>query len=179
VSGLLVLVVGPSGSGKDTVLAGAAAILAKDPRFRFARRVITRPAAQEDSETTDVPTFLARRNQGCFALNWEAHGLHYGIPADIAGDIAAGRVVVANVSRSVLADAAARFPSAVIEVTAPPSLRADRLARRGRETAADIAERLARDVPRPAGLHALTVINDGSIDAGVATFADCLRRLAG
>jgi len=179
VSGLLVLVVGPSGSGKDTLLAGAARSLARDERFRFARRIVTRPVAQEAlEEAMDVARFTHAREAGRFALHWEAHGLHYGIPIDIAEDIATGRVVVANVSRAVLAEAASRYASAVIEVTAPDAVRADRLRARGRETAADIAARLARDVPRPAGLRTHTILNDRTVAEGIDAFAACLHALA-
>ena len=90
------------------------------------RRVITRPAdpGGEDHEPVTEAEFAARD----FALQWQAHGLHYGIPADIAVDLAAGLVVVANVSRAVIADAADHFPVRVIEVTAPPHILAARLA---------------------------------------------------
>jgi phosphonate metabolism protein PhnN/1,5-bisphosphokinase (PRPP-forming) len=176
-TGLLVLVVGPSGSGKDTLMAGAADALARDARFRFVRRVVTRPPAEEDHDVVDPADFAALRDSGRFALHWEAHGLQYGIPADIAEDLAAGRVVVANVSRAILAEAAARFPAAVIEVTAPEAIRLARLHQRGRETAADIAARLTRAVPRPDGLPVFTIVNDGTVAAGVAAFADLLLRL--
>src|SRR5271165_1721482 len=98
---MLVLVVGPSGAGKDTLLDAAQAALAGDPRFRFVRRVITRPAEAggEAHEAVSEAEFTAR----AFALAWQAHGLRYGIPDDIAVDLAAGRVVVANVSRGVIA----------------------------------------------------------------------------
>jgi ribose 1,5-bisphosphokinase len=175
-SGLLVLVVGPSGSGKDTLMAGAAQTLKADPRFRFVRRVVTRPASEEDHEVTDADGFAARRDAGGFALHWEAHGLHYGIPADISGDLALGRSVVANVSRLILAEAAARFQTVVIEVTVPDWVRAARLRNRGREAAADVTARLTRDIPRPEGLPVFTIVNDDTIAAGVAVLVDFLTR---
>jgi ribose 1,5-bisphosphokinase len=161
---MLVLVVGPSGAGKDTLLTLARVALAGDPRFRFVRRVITRPAEAggEDHEPVSVAEFAARD----FALSWQAHGLHYGIPADVADDIARGVVVVANVSRSIIADAAARFPARVIEVTAPGELLVARLAARGRETAAEAANRLARRIPLPHGIEVTTVVNDSSPEVG-------------
>ena len=102
-----VLVVGPSGAGKDTLLDAARGALAGDPRFRFVRRVITRPAdpGGEDHEPVTEADFATRD----FALQWQAHGLRYGIPADIAVDLAAGLVVVANVSRAIIAEPPTAF----------------------------------------------------------------------
>jgi ribose 1,5-bisphosphokinase len=114
--------------------------------------------------------FVART----FALSWGAHGLRYGISADIADDLAAGRVVVTNVSRGVIAEAAQRFPVRVIEVTAPPEVLAARLSSRGRETSADIAARLARSVALPDGVQVETVINDSTLDTGTARFLAAL-----
>jgi ribose 1,5-bisphosphokinase len=173
-SGLLVLVVGPSGSGKDTLLLGAAKALVDDARFRFVRRVVTRPAAAEDHEVADAKAFAARRDAGGFALHWEAHGLHYGIPADTLADVERGRVVVANVSRGVVAEAAERFPAMVIEITVSEWVRAIRLRKRGREAPDDMTARLARDVPLPEGLPIFTIVNDGTVNQGVEDFMDFL-----
>ena len=165
---MLVLVVGPSGAGKDTLLDAARRALAGNARYRFVRRAITRPedAGGEAHEAVSEAEFAVRD----FALSWRAHGLRYGIPADIAKDIARGVTVVANVSRSVVADAAARFPTRVIEVTAPAPVLADRLRARGREDANDVAARLARVVALPADLTLTTVVNDGALEIGVERF---------
>ncbi len=174
---MLVLVVGPSGAGKDTLLAAARARLAADPRLRFVRREITRPA--DPTGENHVPRtpgeFAARHAAGAYALAGQAHGLAYGIPADIAADLAAGRIVVANVSRDVLEQAAARYaPIRVVVITALPAVLAARLAARGRESAADIAGRLARSRPIPAQIETITIVNDGSIADGAAALIAAL-----
>lgn len=173
---MLVLVVGPSGAGKDTLLDAARRALADDKRVRFVRRTITRPAdaGGEDHDAVTEVEFLARD----FALRWQAHGLRYGIPAGIADDLAIGRVVVANVSRMVIAEAARRFPARVIEVTAPPAVLAARLAARGRESGADAAARLARSVAIPAGVPLSIVVNDGTIEQGTERFVAVLREIS-
>jgi phosphonate metabolism protein PhnN/1,5-bisphosphokinase (PRPP-forming) len=178
---MLILVVGPSGAGKDTLMDAARAALAGDARFRFVRREITRPAdaGGEAHMAVSEADFSARATGGGYALWWRAHGLGYGIPADIAGDLAAGLVVVANVSRAVLADAASRFPVLVLEISAAPEVLAARLAARGRESAADIAERVRRAVALPAGLEVVTVMNDGTREAGAALVVGVLRGAVG
>ena len=178
---MLVGVVGPSGAGKDTLMDGARAALAGDARFVFARRVITRPAAAggEDHQPASADDFAHIRDQGDFALWWNAHGLSYGIPARIAAEAGQGRVVVANLSRGVLAEAAARFPLLVLEITAPLELRAARLAARGRESVEDVARRLSREAPLPEGLDIRRVVNDGPPEQGVAAVLAVLRAALG
>ncbi len=174
---MFVAVVGPSGAGKDTLMAGARARIGPDDgRFRFVRRAITRPASAggEDHEPLDRDGFQRRRDAGGFALWWEAHGLLYGIPSGIEADLFAGRCVVANLSRGALAEADARYPLLVLEITAPPSLCAARLAARGREDPDRIAERLAREAPLPPSLRVRRVVNDGPPEAGVAQVAAVL-----
>jgi ribose 1,5-bisphosphokinase len=170
---MLVLVVGPSGAGKDTLLGLARQALRDDTRFRFVRRVITRaadPAGEDHEPVTDAE--FARRD---FALQWQAHGLSYGIPADIGADLAEGRVVVANVSRGIISQAAACYSVRVVQMTAPPGVLKARLAARGRETADDVARRLAREVPLPVGVPVDVVMNDGTPSAGALRLTAMLR----
>ena len=177
---MLIAVVGPSGAGKDTLMAGARKALVQDARFRFVRRAITRPAeaGSEDHEALSEADFAVRRAAGGFALSWSAHGLHYGIPRDIEEDIVARRVVVANLSRAVLPEASARYRLRVLNITAPFDVLAMRLAARGREDTANIAARLAREVALPDGLDVERLMNDADVAEGVARVLAALNRAA-
>lgn len=170
--GTLFLVVGPSGAGKDTLIAAARAKL--DARFAFPRRVITRGAdPSEDHEAVDAQSFEARERAGAFALSWRAHGLAYGIPASIAAELERGNDVVANVSRAVVADARRRFPNVrVILVTAPSDVLRARLAARGREAGEAIDARVERSVDVAADA---VVVNDGALENAVQAFVAALK----
>jgi ribose 1,5-bisphosphokinase len=149
-SGVFVAVVGPSGVGKDTLINFARAQLAGEPRFEFVRRVITRAAdaASEDHDSLSIEDFAAAEAAGAFALAWDAHGLRYGLPVAVDAAIAAGKVVVANMSRQMLGALQDRYENCiVVEVWARPEVIAQRLAARGRESAEAIAARLARPQP--------------------------------
>jgi ribose 1,5-bisphosphokinase len=140
--GRFIAVVGHSGVGKDTLMR---AMAEARPALRRVRRVITRPADPdgEGHEAVSEPEFDARLRDGGFALHWRAHGLQYGVPVGVCMDLAQGRDLLVNLSRTVLAVAQARFqPFLVLHLTADPGVLAARLAGRGRETDEDIAERL-------------------------------------
>jgi ribose 1,5-bisphosphokinase len=180
--GTLVLVVGPSGAGKDSIIADAASRLRDDPSFVFARRSITRPleAGGEAHVALSPAAFAAQRACGAFLLHWQAHGLDYGIPASLADDRAAGRIVVANVSRTVIGAARTRLaPIRVVQVLASREVLAARLASRGRESMADIERRLERAAAElePAA-DVTTMANDGALEHAVAQFVAILRGVA-
>ena len=178
---MLILIVGPSGAGKDTLLNGVRSLLAEHSRIRFVRRVITRPGdmGEEAHESVSEQEFRLRESAGDFALSWHAHGLHYAIPADISLDLAKGRVVVANVSRAVVADAVSRFPAAVIEITAPAAMLERRLIGRGREDADDVARRLSRAIELPVPVERHEVVNDGTPEEGAHRLLAAIRAAAG
>lgn len=175
-TGRVFFVVGPSGAGKDTLLAGA---IAADPRLHWARRVITRPssAGGEPFEGVDEAEFERRLTRGDFAVHWQAHGLRYGVPKAELRPLLDGRDVLVNGSRAALAAAAAAFEAmVVIQITAPIAVLAQRLAQRGRETESDIAARLSRaDIGFPAGFTAREVVNDGTQEDGISRLLQALK----
>jgi phosphonate metabolism protein PhnN/1,5-bisphosphokinase (PRPP-forming) len=169
--GTLFLVVGASGAGKDSVIAGARDKLDGDPRYVFARRYITRPedAGGEDHMTIREAAYEAARSAGAFSLAWDAHGLRYALPASIEDVLATGRHVVANVSRSVIEEARRRYaPVRVVNVAAAPETIRRRLIARGRESAGQIAERVERSAAfEVAGRDVVTIDNDGALARAV------------
>lgn len=179
--GVYVAVVGPSGAGKDTLIAAARERLAGDDRLVFPRRWITRPPdPSEPSEELTRAEWERRCERGGCALSWEAHGIAYAIPSHVEHALAAGRSVIANTSRGVLGNALARFPrAAAIVVTASSETLAARLARRGREDAVDRTRRLARTPrPVPPEMRTVEVQNDGGLDEAVERFVAAVRQLA-
>ena len=169
---MIFAVVGPSGAGKDTLLAGA---VAASPGLHWARRVVTRPseAGGEPFEGVDAETFARRLAAGDFALHWKAHGLCYGIPhVELRGER-----VVFNGSRQAIGAAMDRLPGLrVVRITAPSKVLAERLAARGRESREDIEARLARaSYDLPEGVDVVDVVNDATPEIGVARLLAALQ----
>lgn len=174
--GTLIAVVGPSGVGKDSVMAG----LANEwPGLHLVRRTITRAPGLggEDYDPVTVPAFHDMVQEGAFVLHWGAHGLFYGIPEQVRARLAAGTDCLVNFSRKALAEGAQVFPRfLVLNISATPETLAARLASRGRETEDEIARRLAEgQKPLPPGLTVVNVQNDGLLVETVAQARDRLQ----
>lgn len=168
-TGRPIAVVGPSGVGKDSVMA---ALAGARPGLLLARRRITRDAQAggEPFVPLTAAAFDAQRAAGDFVLHWQAHGLRYGISATVEADMVAGHDVAMNLSRRVLDAAARHWPGLVVlSLTASAGVLAQRLAGRGREDAGAIAARLARPAPPlPPGLSVHVIDNSGPLAASVA-----------
>ncbi len=175
--GRLVLVVGPSGAGKDTLLGLARAACAEDGDVVFPRRVVTREASPfEDNEQVSLSAFGQAIGRGDFAVHWEAHGHCYALPRAIDDDIRAGRTVVANVSRTVV-DAIRRayLDVVVVSITAPPEILAERVATRARSSDGLVVDRLNRAIGGVAAAADVTIINVGSVDHHARELARIVR----
>jgi len=114
-------------------------------------------------------------------VHWQAHGLQYGISAEIDRSLREGSSVIFNASRGVVSVVRARFAAtATVLIDAPPSLRADRLAARDREGAHEIAARLARVVCGADALEPdLLISNDGALEHAAERLTRWLQARAG
>lgn len=179
-SGVLIYLMGPSGSGKDSLIEAARAQLA-GAGVEIARRVITRSAEAtgEAAQGVTPERFEAMRAAGEFAMHWQANGLEYGIPKQVDVWLAQGRSVLVNGSRSYLPEARRRYPGLLaVRLEVDPEVLRARLIARGRETPQEIDQRLARSArlqgcPDP-GVHALD--NSGSLATAVSALFDLLRQ---
>ncbi|MEJ8561761.1 phosphonate metabolism protein/1,5-bisphosphokinase (PRPP-forming) PhnN [Yoonia sp. GPGPB17] len=174
--GRLIAVVGPSGVGKDSVMAGIHAAM---PQLHLVRRVITRaPALKgEDYDAVTVSQFQQMIADGAFSIHWGAHDLCYGLPVTVKYQLNKGTDCMANFSRKALAQATQIFPRfSVLNITAEPATLASRLADRARETEEEIIRRLAQaDKPLPSGLDVIHLSNDGPLQQTVARAVAALQ----
>ncbi len=145
--GCLIAVVGPSGSGKDSLLAAVREHYADSQDVKVVQRVITRPsdAGHEPHQYLSGEDFMVARDRGEFSICWEAHDLHYGVPAEVHDWIENGKVAILNGSRGAMNNIRQVFPtSRTVLVSVDEQTLASRLARRARESSSDISARLGR-----------------------------------
>lgn len=176
----LIYVMGPSGAGKDTLLAYARAQV--DPgRILFAHRYITRSmmATGENHIALSRDEFDARRDAGLFSLSWESHGNAYGIGIEIDLWRKHNFVVVVSGARAAWAAAQARYPNVIgILIDASADLRAARLAARGREDEAAIRARMEREIPMALDTNIHRLDNSGSVEEAGEALVRLLRMTA-
>jgi ribose 1,5-bisphosphokinase len=175
--GRLILVVGPSGAGKDTLLGLAKAACADDTNIVFARRVVTREASEfEDNEQVSDEAFRQALALDAYAMHWEAHGHCYALPRAIDDDIRAGRMVIANVSRTVISAMRRAYAEVmVISITAPPQVLAERIAMRARSSDGKIEQRLGRTVDDAAAAPDITIMNVSSAEYHARQFVRVIK----
>ncbi|MFA6264902.1 MAG: phosphonate metabolism protein/1,5-bisphosphokinase (PRPP-forming) PhnN [Pseudolabrys sp.] len=175
--GRFVLIVGPSGAGKDTLIDGAKKILADDSAVVFARRIVTRAGNHaEDHDSLGDAAFKAARDNGAFASWWQAHGNSYAIPASADEAIRAGRTVVANVSRAIVDDVRAKYTNVVaILITAPADMLAARLAGRNRDGDGPLDARIKRNDAYPGLAADIAIDNGGAPEQGIARLVQAIR----
>lgn len=166
----LIYIMGPSGCGKDALMAEARRVLAAELPVIFAHRYITRPAdaGGENHVALSRAEYQLRMLRGLFSLSWESHGFAYGIGGEIDLWMERGLTVVVNGSREALPRAVQVYPDLLpVLVTVPEGMLRERLGARGRESAEELERRVVRaqlPVSEVPGL--VTFDNSGSLSAG-------------
>lgn len=166
--GAWVFVCGPSGSGKDSVMAYAQQTLVTHADIVFARRFVTRPVhAGSDHDALTPAAFAALLLAGGLSWHWQAHGFSYGIASQYGDSVRAGGLVVVNGSREHVHSLPASPDLHVVHVTAGVEARARRLLQRGRDSAEAVAQRLERKADFDGTSADCVIVNDGELaDAG-------------
>jgi len=150
-SGFILVVTGPSGAGKGTLVAR---LLEQRPECVFSVSATTRPRRSTEDHGREYiflshEEFLARVEQGFF-LEWaNVHGKLYGTPAGpVDEQVRAGHVVVLDVDVQGGASVRRARPQAVSVFVYPPSLESlrARLESRGTDRPEVIEERI-RNAP--------------------------------
>ncbi|MDP2621227.1 MAG: phosphonate metabolism protein/1,5-bisphosphokinase (PRPP-forming) PhnN [Hyphomicrobiales bacterium] len=180
-TGVFVLVAGPSGAGKDTLLRIARDWIGHMPKLHFVRRQVTRQAnpSIEDHDTLSAQEFTDGVRRGAFSFFWSANGLWYGVPAVTETWFGAGDVIVVNVSRTVVPAIVEKYRRVVVVlVTAPQDILAERLAARGRENGVCLDSRLERaGLAVPEVPASYVIENTGAPQDGAGKLSDLLASL--
>ena len=136
-TGRLFLIVGNSGSGKDTLITE---VLARWPvsvrPLRVPQRYITRPAHDSELYKSVTPAeFNDLKRTKKFCLTWHIYHTDYGVPAVVLEWLNRNHPVVVNVSREIVTEARRLVPDLkVIFVSVPLKTTMHRMINRRRET---------------------------------------------
>lgn len=163
---LLIVISGPSGVGKDSVIRGL-------KRCGLPLHVVitatTRAPRENEVDGRDyfflsIEEFKKRRDEGWFAEHARVYADFKGIPRhQIEEALASGKDVVARVDVQGAKTLRAQYPQAVLIFIAPKSFEEwyQRLTRRGTETEADLMIRVAtaREEVKQIGVFDYVVIN--------------------
>ncbi len=167
--GKLVVVTGPSGVGKSTIVKEAA----RRTGSAYSVSATTRTARAGESQGrdyhfVDLPTFEGMVQRGQL-LEWaEVYGQCYGTPAGpVTEAIEAGKTVLLDIDLQGAKQVHRNFPQGVFVLIGPPGpkILAERLKKRGTENPQELSERLAKAAQETAaaqasGLYNHHVVND-------------------
>jgi ribose 1,5-bisphosphokinase len=183
----LVYVMGPSGAGKDSLLAWLRSRLPAGAPVHIARRTITRrtlPSGLSDDEQHEEignTDFGRLSGTETFAMSWDAHGLQYGIRRSELQPLLEGGWVLVNGSRAYLPQALQTFPDmTVLHITAGEETLRQRLKARARESTEATEQRVQRATQYrvPEGvLTAIEIRNEGDLNTAGGDLLAALQAL--
>lgn len=170
---LLFLVTGNSGSGKDSVMRGAAELC---PGIHIMTRFITRPLHHSESfVSVSGDEFRKLASEDFFCMVWESYGIHYGVPSELDNILSQGVPVLVNISRDVIREFKKLYPEAkVVSIKADIEALRRRILERGREQKGSeaVMSRMAR-AEQNLNHDIADCIIDNSDDLGKASESLC------
>ena len=145
--GTLFLIVGNSGSGKDSIISGVIKEYPSNLKKVYApKRYITRSPSEFESNTSVTKNqFKELEEKGVFAFIWHIYELDYGIPKDFEELLEKGHPVIINVSRTVIEIARKMYKKTkVVFIEVPFEIILQRIRDRKRETKEFLKKRIER-----------------------------------
>lgn len=176
--GLLILVVGNSGSGKDSIMKGVKKRYPPDLKtVHLTQRYITRPTSDTEDNVYITPEdFREMSTRDKFALEWHIYGLDYGVPIEIDDWLKKGHPVLVNVSRSILKKAREIYQNIIVVfIEVPFEVTLKRVKERARESGKRLEERIERAKENQKFSEADFVVdNSGTLENAINQFLEYL-----
>lgn len=167
----IVLIVGASGVGKDTLLRG----IKEKVDANFLKRYITRePDSNESNYYLDKNAFLTLKEKNYFISTWEAHENCYAI----AKEHIKNGVNIISISRGAIKDFEKIFDEvATINITIPKELLRQRLLKRGRESKEQIEKRIQRSYPQIECKNLIEFDNSDTLEKSIEKFINLIQSI--
>ena len=168
----IILIVGASGVGKDTLLRA----IKEKLEANFLQRYITRkPDENESNYYLDMEAFRALKEKDYFVSSWEAHGNFYGIAKE---HIKEGLNII-SISRGAIKDFEKVYDEVVtINITIPKELLKQRLEQRGRESKQEIEKRVARSYETIEAKRLIDFDNSKAVELSAQNFTELINKLS-
>ena len=176
--GKLVLVVGNSGAGKDSIISGVVKRFPSNLKeIQLTQRYITRPSSETENNIAITPKlFKEMSHQKKFALEWHIYDLDYGVPIDIDDWLKKGHPVIVNVSRTIVKKARSIYRNIlVVFIKVPFDITFQRIKERARESGKQLQERIQRAKDNQTSPDADFIVdNSGELEIAIEQFLSYL-----
>ena len=180
-TGVIVLVVGNSGSGKDSIISEVVKRFPSNLKeIHLTQRYITRPSSKTEDNIAITPKIFKEMSlQKKFALEWHIYDLDYGVPIDIDDWLKKGHPVIVNVSRTIVKKARSIYRNIlVVFIKVPFEITFQRIKERARESGKQLQERIQRAKDNQTFPDADFIVdNSGELEIAIDQFISYLIRV--